>query len=64
MLILFMGSLLVILACCGAMLFAVNASGKPLPGGCGKDVPESANCENCPNRDRARESCPVKGENT
>ena len=57
---LFIGTLLIILACCAVMAFAVSLSGKPLPGGCGKQAPEAARCDNCPNRGHRR--CPGKGE--
>ena len=59
---LFLGTLFIVLACCAVMTLAVGVSGKPLPGGCGKDVPGTARCESCPNR--ARGKCVGKGETT
>ena len=58
MLTLFLGTLLITALCCGLMLLAVNASGKSLPGGCGKSLPDALRCEECPRRRDGK--CPPK----
>jgi hypothetical protein len=48
----FIGTLIIVLACCLAMGLGLLFTGKPLSGGCGKTVPGKPRCKTCPNRDK------------
>ena len=46
----FLGTLLIVIACCIAMGLGLILSGKPLPGGCGTQMPADTGCAACPKR--------------
>ena len=46
----FIGTLIVVVACCAAMSLGLILSGRPLTGGCGKRIPGTAGCNGCPNK--------------
>ncbi len=48
----FIGTLIIVLACCLAMGLGLLFTGKPFSGGCGKSVPGSPRCKACPKRDK------------
>ena len=47
---LFLGTLLITIACCLAMGIGVLLRGRPLTPGCGNATPETGRCEDCPHR--------------
>ena len=44
------GTLLIMLVCCGGMALIVLSTGRPLHGGCSKGPPGTPRCEGCPER--------------
>ena len=46
----FIGTLIIVLACCLAMGLGLLFTGKPLSGGCGKKAPGTPRCQACPKR--------------
>ena len=54
----FLGTLIIVIACCIAMSLGLVLSGKPLRGGCGSHLSESTGCATCPNRGKKK---PCKG---
>jgi len=46
----FIGTMIIVIFCCLMMSLGLIFAGKPLPGGCGKTVPGTPRCKNCPNR--------------
>lgn len=44
---LFLGTIIIVIVCCAVMALGTLLSGKPLPGGCGKQLPGSDACAGC-----------------
>ena len=59
----FLGTLIIVIACCIAMSLGLILSGKPLRGGCGSPLSESTGCEACPNRGK-KKTCKRNSETT
>jgi len=56
---LFTGTLIIVTLCCLALGLGAIFSGKPLSGGCGREMPENGRCAGCPGR-QARDGCPAR----
>ena len=60
---LFLATVLVTLVCCLLMAAGVLLRGRPLAGGCGRELPGSLRCAGCPNRGKAGAAkCPNRGD--
>jgi len=59
----FLGTLIIVIACCIAMGLGLMLSGKPLKGGCGSYLSESTACVACPNRGK-KKTCKRSSEIT
>jgi hypothetical protein len=59
----FLGTLIIIIACCIAMGLGLILSGKPLKGGCGSQLSKSTGCVACPNRGK-KKTCKRSSEIT
>ncbi len=60
---LFLATLLITVACCLLLGIGLLLGGRPLRGGCGQELPESARCAACPNRGRHEPGqCPKRGD--
>ncbi len=57
----FIGTLIIVILCCLLMGLGLVFTGKPLPGGCGKNVPGKPRCKTCPNRNK-RQAEDLAGE--
>ena len=58
---LFLGTLFIVLACCLAMGLGILIDGKSLAGGCGAKPPGVPDCDDCPRR-RAAPGSGQEGE--
>lgn len=59
----FLGTLIIVIACCIAMSLGLILSGKPLRAGCGSKLSEARGCVACPNRGK-KTSCKRSSETT
>ena len=48
----FIGTLIIVILCCLMMGLGLVFTGKPLSGGCGKQVPGAPRCKACPKRSK------------
>ena len=61
--VLFVGTLIIVMFCCLMMGLGLVFTGKPLSGGCGKGVPGRPHCKTCPNRGKkTHQDEPLAGE--